>query len=126
MAASLAAAKISTVVVPDSSLYAIMSRVNKVVLGAHSIQKNGGLFAIAGSSLAAMAAHAHSTPVLVCSGQFKLTPTWNLHQQYSARDVGDPEAVLSSTEEFVPENVDIINPWYDYVPPEFINVFITN
>lgn len=126
MAASLAAARISTVLVPDAAVYAIMSRVNKVVIGAHSIQKNGGLFAVAGSALAAMAAHAHSTPVLVCSGQFKLMPRWNMHQEYSAHDVGDPEAVLKCTDAFVPEDVDILNPWFDYVPPEFINVFVTN
>ncbi|KAF8320105.1 eukaryotic translation initiation factor 2B subunit 2 [Clavulina sp. PMI_390] len=126
MAAALAAAKISTVLVPDSALFAVMSRVNKVVLGAHSIQKNGGVFSVAGSALAAMAARAHSTPVLICGGQFKLTPTWNAHQQYSSRDIGNPEDVLPSTDPFVPEDVDIINPWYDWISPEFIDVLVTN
>lgn len=104
-----------------------MSRVNKVIIGAHAVMANGGMFAIAGSLLAASAARAHSTPVIVCTGQFKLTPLWNLHYQYASVDVGDPERVLSSVEGGdVPEDVDVINPWFDYVKPELVDVLITN
>jgi len=128
MALSLSSAGISTVLVPDSCLYALMSRVNKVIIGAHAIMANGGMFAVAGSLLAASAAHAHSTPVVVCTGQFKLTPLWNLHYQYAAVDLGDPERVLNSAEAEgdVLEDVDVVNPWFDYVKPELVDVLITN
>ncbi|KAF8334232.1 uncharacterized protein EI90DRAFT_2915836 [Cantharellus anzutake] len=129
MAALLADAKISTVLVPDSCLYALMSRVNKVVLGAHAVMANGGMFGISGSLLAASAAKDHSTPVIVCTGQFKLTPLWNLHYQYASVDLGDPEQVLNLSEleyNIREENVDILNPWFDYVKPELIDVLITN
>ncbi|KAF9514451.1 hypothetical protein BS47DRAFT_1316788 [Hydnum rufescens UP504] len=128
MASSLSSAGISTVLVPDSCLYALMSRVNKVIIGAHAVMANGGMFAIAGSLVAASAARAHSTPVIVCTGQFKLTPLWNLHYQYASVDVGDPERVLSSVGDGgdAPEGVDIINPWFDYVKPELVDVLITN
>ena len=86
MARSLADAGISTFLVPDSSIYAIMSRVNKVILGAHAILANGGMYAVTGSLMAATAAHAHSTPVVVCAGQFKLTPLWNLYHEFGALD----------------------------------------
>jgi translation initiation factor eIF-2B subunit beta len=103
-----------------------MSRVNKVILGAHAILANGGMFAIAGSLLAATAARAHSTPVVVCAGQFKLTPLWNFYHEYGALDFGDPNDVLSFEEGSLVDKVDVVNPYYDYVRPELIDAFITN
>lgn len=126
MADALSSAGISTILVPDSCLYALMSRVNKVILGAHAIMANGGTFAIAGSLLAASAARAHSTPVVVCTGQFKLTPLWSLHHQYDTADLSDPEQVLSDAAGELPADVDVVNPYFDYVKPELVDVFITN
>ena len=126
MARELASAGISTFLVPDSSIYAIMSRVNKVILGAHAILANGGMFAITGSLLATTAARAHSTPVVVCAGQFKLTPLWNLYHEYGALDFADPSSVLGFEEGDLVNKVDVVNPYYDYVRPELIDVFITN
>jgi translation initiation factor eIF-2B subunit beta len=126
MARTLSSTGISTFLVPDSSIYAIMSRVNKVILGAHAILANGGMFAVTGSLLAATAARAHSTPVVVCAGQFKLTPLWNLYHEYGALDFGDPNDVLGFEEGGLVDKVDVINPYYDYVRPELIDAFITN
>lgn len=44
MAAALAAVGIETTVITDSAVYAVMSRVNKVVIGAHAgkILAHGG------------------------------------------------------------------------------------
>ena len=126
MAHSLSSAGISTFLVPDSSIYALMSRVNKVILGAHAILANGGMFAITGSLLAAKAAQAHSTLVVVCAGQFKLTPLWNVYHEYGALDFGDPSSVLGFEEGDIVNNVDVMNPHYDYVPPELVDAFITN
>lgn len=126
MAKSLSSAGISTFLVPDSSIYALMSRVNKVILGAHAILANGGMFATSGSLLAATAARSYSTPVVVCAGQFKLTPLWNLYHEYGALDFGDPSAVLGFEEGDLVDKVDVVNPYYDYVQPELLDVFITN
>ena len=126
MARSLSSSGISTFLVSDSSIYALMSRVNKVILGAHAILANGGMFAITGSSLAASAARAHSTPVVVCAGQFKLTPLWNLYHEYGALDFADPSSVLGYEEGDLVNKVDVINPYYDYVRPELVDVYITN
>lgn len=126
LARSLSSEGISTFLVPDSSIYAIMSRVNKVILGAHAILANGGMFAITGSLMAATAARAHSTPVVVCAGQFKLTPLWNLFHEYGALDFADPSSVLGFEEGSLVESVEVVNPYYDYVDPELLDVFITN
>ena len=126
MAKSLSLTGISTFLVPDSSIYALMSRVNKVILGAHVILANGGMFAKSGSLIVATAARAHSTPVVVCAGQFKLTPLWNLYHEYGALDFGNPNDVLGFNEGELVDKVDVINPYYDYVQPELIDAYITN
>ncbi|TFK42354.1 hypothetical protein BDQ12DRAFT_676067 [Crucibulum laeve] len=126
MAKSLSSAGISTFLVPDSSIYALMSRVNKVIIGAHAILANGGMFAITGSQIAATAARAHSTPVVVCAGQFKLTPLWNLYHEYGALDFGNPSDVLGFEEGDLVDKTDVVNPYYDYVRPELIDAYITN
>ena len=126
MAKSLSSAAISTFLVPDSSIFALMSRVNKVILGAHVILANGGMFAISGSLMAATAARAHSTPVVVCAGQFKMTPLWNLYHQYGALDFGNPDHVLGFENGDLVDKVDVVNPYYDYVQPELIMAYITN
>jgi translation initiation factor eIF-2B subunit beta len=126
MARSLASVGISTFLVPDSSIYALMSRVNKVIIGAHAILANGGMFAATGTLLAATAARAHSTPVVVCAGQFKLTPLWNLFHDFGALDFADPSGVLGFEEGHLLDRVDVLNPYFDYVQPELVDVYITN
>jgi translation initiation factor eIF-2B subunit beta len=103
-----------------------MSRVNKVILGAHVVIANGGMFAMAGSLIAATAAKAHSTPVVVCAGQFKLTPLWNLYHEHGSLDFGNPNEVLGYEEGDLVDKVDVVNPHYDYVDPELIDAYITN
>ena len=51
-----------------------MSRVNKVILGTHAVLANGGLVAISGTNMIAAAAKFHHTPVVVCTGLYKLSP----------------------------------------------------
>jgi translation initiation factor eIF-2B subunit beta len=126
MARSLSSSGISTFLVPDSSVYALMSRVSKVILGAHAILTNGGMFAVTGSLLTATAARAHSTPVMVCAGQFKLTPLWNLYHEYGALDFADPSGVLGFEEGDLVDKVDVVNPYYDYVRPDLVDVYVTN
>ena len=43
LAVSLAKADIETTVINDSAVFAIMSRVNKVIIGTHTVMANGGL-----------------------------------------------------------------------------------
>lgn len=72
------------------------------------------------------AARAHSTPVVVCAGQFKLTPLWNLYHEYGALDFADPSAVLGFDEGNLIDEAEVVNPFYDYVNPELLDVYITN
>ncbi len=126
MAKALAKLNIPTILVPDASIYALMPRITKVVMGAHSILANGGLFAISGALLTALAAKAHSTPVVVVSGQFKFAPAWNLYHDYASADFLGPGQVLSYDEEEYLDKVEVLNPFYDYIRPDLVNLFITN
>lgn len=63
LAADLAEAQISTTLIPDSAIFAMMARVNKVIIGTHSVMANGGLKAVCGTHTLALAAKHYSVPV---------------------------------------------------------------
>jgi translation initiation factor eIF-2B subunit beta len=48
-AKNLTNAKINVTVIPDASVYALMSRVNKVIISTHAIMANGGLVSFSGA-----------------------------------------------------------------------------
>ncbi|KAJ3325510.1 GCD complex subunit gcd7, partial [Blyttiomyces sp. JEL0837] len=73
MALALSQAGIDTTLITDSAIFAVMSRVNKVILGTHAVFANGGLVAINGSQVMASAANHHGTPVVVLSELYKLS-----------------------------------------------------
>lgn len=129
MAASLAEHGIPTMLVPDSSLHAIMPRVTKVIFGAHSVSANGGLFALAGSLACALAARTHAKPVVVTTGQFKFAPAWNLYHEFHALDFEGPGPVIGYDHNGGGggyEGVEVVDPHYDYIRPELINLYATN
>lgn len=63
MAVRLAKSNIQTTVISDSAIFAIMSRVNKVIIGTHTVMANGGLRAACGTHMVALAAKHYSVPV---------------------------------------------------------------
>lgn len=126
MAESLSQAGINTILVPDSAVYGLMSRVNKVIMGTHAVLQNGGLLAASGAKQVAYAARAHSTPVVIVTGVYKLTPFYpydheNLIELISPEKVSPFKEIVRSS-----EKVDVLNPFYDYVNPELVALYITN
>lgn len=65
LACSLAKSNIQTIVIPDSAVFAMMSRVNKVIIGTHTVMANGGLRAASGINTVALAAKHYSVPVSI-------------------------------------------------------------
>lgn len=63
MAAQLAGSGIVITLIPDSAIFAMMARVNKVIIGTHSVMANGGLKAVCGTDSLALAAKHYSVPV---------------------------------------------------------------
>ncbi|RAL59390.1 hypothetical protein DID88_006879 [Monilinia fructigena] len=72
----LSAAGITVTLITDAAVFAIMSRVNKVILATHAVIANGGLVAAAGARIIAKAAKFHRVPVMVVSGVYKLSPEY--------------------------------------------------
>ncbi len=121
---SLTQAGLTVVIITDAAVFALMSRVNKVILATHTVLANGGLVAASGARLIAKAAFKHRTPVIVVSGIYKLSPQYP-YEFASMIEYGDADCVAEYRDgELL--GVEVGNPLYDYVPPELIKLYITN
>ncbi|CAH1765103.1 15351_t:CDS:2 [Entrophospora sp. SA101] len=125
MALSLSQAGIDTTVIADSAIFAVMSRVNKVIMGTHAVLANGGLISVSGSQMVATAAKHHSTPVVVCTGLYKLSPLYP-YDEDSFNDLVAPDPILSFEEGDLIDKATFLNPYYDYVSPGLVSIFVTN
>ncbi|KAF2872645.1 translation initiation factor eIF-2B subunit beta [Massariosphaeria phaeospora] len=121
----LIAAGIQVYVIPDSHVFAIMSRVNKVILATHTVLANGGLVAAAGAHMIAKAAQDHKTPVVVVSGIYKLSPLYPFDPE-ELIEHGDAGSVVPYSDGDFVDKVDVENPLYDYVPADLVDLYITN
>uniref|UniRef100_A0A8D3AKF8 Translation initiation factor eIF2B subunit beta n=1 Tax=Scophthalmus maximus TaxID=52904 RepID=A0A8D3AKF8_SCOMX len=113
MATSLSKSGIETTVITDAAIFAVMSRVNKVIIGTQTVLANGGLRAVNGTHTLALAAKHHSTPLIICAPMFKLSP--QVRRQVCSVRLCE---ILSK--------VNVHCPVFDYVPPELITLFISN
>ncbi|KDD76812.1 Initiation factor 2 [Helicosporidium sp. ATCC 50920] len=155
MASELASLGIQTTAIPDATVYAMMGRVNKVVVTAHALLADGGVMAPIGMQLVAMAAKRHAVPFVVLVGIYKLTPQFPHEPGLSFNEMRSPAAVLPFLDESLLDaeltcedarrnlhnkgSVDaraeinltkpylqIHNPSFDYVPPKLISLFVTD
>ena len=122
---TLTSAGVTVILVPDSAVFAVMSRVNKVILDTHVVMGNGGLVALAGAKQIAQTAKLHRTPVVVLSGVFKLSPVYPFDINVFLED-GDPSKIFDSHDKDLAEKVEVSNPLFDYVPANLIHIYITN
>ena len=121
----LTAAGITVILIPDAAVFALMSRVNKVILGTHVVLANGGLVAAAGAKTIAKAAKMHRTPVVVITGVYKLSPIYPFDFD-SLIEYGDAGKVFGYEDADLVDKVDVENPLFDYVPAELVDLYITN
>eukprot|EP00658_Telonema_sp_P-2_P024698 TRINITY_DN19932_c0_g1_i3.p1 TRINITY_DN19932_c0_g1~~TRINITY_DN19932_c0_g1_i3.p1 ORF type:complete len:364 (+),score=70.89 TRINITY_DN19932_c0_g1_i3:240-1331(+) len=126
LAVELAKTGCKATVVTDAAVFALMSRVNKVILGAHAVMANGGVFATAGSRAVAQAAKHHSVPVVVCTGMFKLSPLYPSNLDHLIRLECPANILPFSAETTHLGNVHAHSPAFDYIPPELTTLYITN
>ncbi|KAL5016275.1 hypothetical protein ScPMuIL_005864 [Solemya velum] len=127
LAVSLAKAGIETTVINDAAVFAIMSRVNKVIIGTHTVMANGGLKAINGSHAIALAAKHHSVPLIVCTAMFKLSPQNMCSYDADAfNKFVSPNDVLKFSEGEILSKVQVFNPVFDFVPAELVTLYVSN
>jgi translation initiation factor eIF-2B subunit beta len=126
MAKRLADGGIDTTLITDAAVFAVMSKVDKVLLPTHTVMANGGLIASSGSHNVALAARTHAVPVLCVTGLFKLCPLYP-HDLDKFNELTSPSTVLNfESEQGLPTDVEVLNPAYDYIPPELIALYVTN
>ena len=101
MANSLESLGIRTTVIADASCYAIMSRMNKVLISAHALLADGGVMAPVGTSMVAAAAKRYSVPVVVLAGIYKLSPNFPHEPGVTFNDFGEPSEVLPFSHESI-------------------------
>lgn len=140
---SLGESKIKTTLISDAAIFAMMSRVNKVIIGTHTVMANGGLRAVCGSHTIALAAKHCSVPVrplnsvfmVDCSffKVFVLAPMYKLsrhylclYDQHAFNVFESPEGVLKYSDGALAAKTQVFNPAFDYVPPELVTLFISN
>jgi translation initiation factor 2B subunit (eIF-2B alpha/beta/delta family) len=124
MAMELANQGIDTTVITDSAIYALMARVNKVLIGARAIMANGGILSESGTNMVATAAKHHSVPLVCVTGLYKLCPLYPFNQD-SFNDLVSPGSILPFAD--VPVgHVEVISPAFDYISPDKVGLIITD
>ena len=121
----LTAMGITVILIPDTAVFALMSRINKVILAPHTVLANGSLLAAAGAATIASAARAHHVPVVVLSGVYKLSPVYPF-DTHELIEYGDSGKVLPFEDGEFMDKVDVFNPVYDWVDAENVDLYITN
>ncbi|ELP84500.1 translation initiation factor eif-2B beta subunit, putative [Entamoeba invadens IP1] len=141
---------------PESALFSVLPHVNKIVLGCHTVLANGGLIAAAGAfNLCCVATH-FRVPVYVCTGTFKISPIFPTNDTDFAliqsplpimpavlskpsiqstqtglellldRKSDEETADKSSYQIEEAKYTRVINSTFEYISPDWINLFITN
>ncbi|KAK6435005.1 GCD complex subunit gcd7 [Oleoguttula sp. CCFEE 5521] len=115
----------TVILIPDSAVFALMSRINKVILAPHTVLANGSLLAASGSSTIALAARAHRVPVVVLSGIYKLSPVYPFDTS-ELIEWGDPSKVIDYADGELVDSLTVSNPIFDHVSADLIDLYITN
>ena len=122
---TLTAAGITVVLIPDSAVFAVMSRVNKVILDAHVVLADGSFIASAGAKLVAKAANVHRAPVVVLGGVYKLSPVYPFDTD-ALIEYGEANKIIKYEEGDLLDKVFVENPLQDHVPADLVDLYITN
>ncbi|XP_059651978.1 uncharacterized protein LOC132299411 [Cornus florida] len=134
LAKELVARGLQTTVITDSAVFAMISRVNMVIVGAHAVMANGGVIAPVGLNMVALAAQRHAVPFVVLSGIHKLCPLYPHNPEVLLNELKSPSELLDFGEfsdcmDFGSGSgsplLHVVNPAFDYVPPKLVSLFIT-
>lgn len=122
----LGAHDIDTVLIADTTIYAVMLRVGKVIIGALGVCANGGCLLNAGVGYIVECAKEFKTPVCAVAGLYKLSPVYP-YNSMDLVEMGNAGKVLPYSESQLVDSVAAVgNPLTDYVSPDNIDIYITN
>ncbi|KAI9717700.1 MAG: GCD complex subunit gcd7 [Chrysothrix sp. TS-e1954] len=116
---------IRVVTIADSSVFAIMPRVTKVVLPAQTIFCDGSSISSPGSKGIAQAAKFHKVPVFMLGAIYKLSPLYPFVVEDYVQ-FGDVGKSLDYREDTLLDDLGSANPLCDIVPGQMIDLIISN
>lgn len=120
----LNSANVAATLIPDAAVYAIMPKVSKVVISARAVLANGGCIASSGVAMACHAAKQFRKPVLMMAGSYKLSPIYPYDAE-NLIEVGNSGKVVDFRDAELMDKLEVLNPLYDYIPPELVEIVIT-
>ena len=123
---SKACPNITVTLIPDSAIYAIMCRVNKVLLSSLAVVADGGAICNSGCSMVATAAKEFNIPVVCLSASYMLTPLFAHTQDQLLSQLKSPAEICEYNAEMNLDKVEVIIPIFDYLPPSLISIYVTN
>ncbi|KAK8921894.1 hypothetical protein KSP39_PZI020525 [Platanthera zijinensis] len=135
LAKELVAKGLQTTVITDSAVFAMISRVNMVIVGAHAIMANGGVIAPVGINMVALAAQRHAVPFVVVAGTHKLCPLYPHNPEVLLNDLQCPSDLLDFGEfsdcmDFSTSGgsplLHVVNPAFDFIPSKLVSLFVTD
>lgn len=121
----LTAAGVKMITLATSGLMAYMPKVSKVIFGAKAVFQNGGMLVDSGCCVAARAAQEYGKPVIVLSGVYKFCPQ-DTATHISWTQLENPSTYVGYDDGPTVDTIDIENTVAEYLPPEFVDVYVTN
>jgi translation initiation factor eIF-2B subunit beta len=111
-------------IIPESCIASVMSKVSKIIIGCHAVLANGGLICISGTNLMLTCAAQYQVPVVVVTGIYKLYPLFPSDlQAFCCPNM--PSGLMDYDSECL-DQLSLYSPYYDYVDPSLVSLFITN
>ncbi|KAL5578814.1 hypothetical protein UlMin_011256 [Ulmus minor] len=135
LAKELVSRGLQTTLITDSAVFAMISRVNMVIVGAHAVMANGSVIAPVGLNMVALAAQRHAVPFVVLADSHKLCPLYPHNPEVLLNELRSPSELLDFGEfsdcmDFgngaASPLLHVVNPTFDYVPPKLVSLFITD
>ncbi|KAM3176198.1 hypothetical protein ACTXT7_006968 [Hymenolepis weldensis] len=125
MANELASDDISVILAPDSHVFALMARVNKVILSCYVVYPDGALKAPTGSEATMLAAQRFSVPIYVCLPSILISPL-NLQMLPGCSNALNVHAEcypdsLKDSSDIVDLSLNGLGPTYKMLPPSVSN-----
>ena len=117
---------IQTTVITDSAVYAIMPAVNKCIVGYHAVMANGALIVPSGGFNIALAARAHSVPLVVLTGLHALSPLYSHHSSQHNTHQSPSQLLSYDTGGHAHDLVRVENPTFEEVSADMVDLLITN
>lgn len=114
---------IQVILISDTNIDNFIGRVNKVLIDARYVLADGTVLAESGSLNVALAAQELRKPVVVVAGSHTLSPV-TCFDKGDLVEIGAPSTV-EFTEEWVLENVELVNPLTDWIEHGLVTMFVT-